>query len=382
MSRALAIGAGLIAVASCAANPDPPVRMSSPGQWTLQLAGEFNIQPLTRFPVPDGPPFGGVSGLVLLPSGRELLAVCDDGDDPRVYRLAVEGEGPSFRVIPTEVIRLENPPGAALILDAESLAVTADGRLLIASEGQGDREPWRPPALLEFGLDGKFIRHLAVRSRFTPAVEGPIRRGVRDNAAFESLTIAPGGRRLFTATETALTQDGNMATVDRGTPARLLEYVARGGTFEPAREFVYPVEPVGALPFEPGFAINGLVDLVALNDTELLALERSFAQDEARVGKMTRIRLFRVWLDGASDVAAVDSLVTADGVTPVRKQLLLDLGDLAGLSSRLSSLDNFEGLAFGPRLADGSASLLLVSDDNFDKTQLTSFLLLRISVTP
>lgn len=382
MSRALVICAGLIAMASCASTPDAPVRMPAPGQWTLRLAGEFNIQPLTRFPALDGPNFGGVSGLVLLPSGRELLAVCDDGDDPRVYRLAIEGEGPSFRVTPTEVIRLENPPGAELILDAESLAVTADGHLLIASEGRGDSEPWRPPALIEFGLDGTFIRHLEVRSRFTPAVEGPIKRGVRDNAAFESLTIAPSGRRLFTATETALAQDGNMATLDRGTPARLLEYVARGGTFEPAREFVYPVEPVGALPFQPGFAINGLVDLVALNDTELLALERSFAQDEARVGKVTRIRLFRVWLDGASDVASVDSLATAEGVTPVRKRLLLDLGDLAGLSPRLSSLDNFEGLAFGPRLADGSASLLLVSDDNFDKTQLTSFLLLRISRTP
>jgi hypothetical protein len=86
-------------------------------------------------------------------------------------------------------------------------------------------------------------------------------------------------------------------------------------------------------------------------------------------------------LDGASDVASVDSLATAEGVTPVRKRLLLDLGDLAGLSPRLSSLDNFEGLAFGPRLADGSASLLLVSDDNFDKTQVTSFLLLRVSRT-
>jgi hypothetical protein len=42
-------------------------------------------------------------------------------------------------------------------------------------------------------------------------------------------------------------------------------------------------------------------------------------------------------------------------------------------------LDNLEGMALGPRLPDGTQSLLLVSDDNFSNSQLTQFLLFRLN---
>ena len=57
---------------------------------------------------------------------------------------------------------------------------------------------------------------------------------------------------------------------------RIIEYVPRRGTYEPAREFAYDLEPVTKPPFTPGFFINGLVDLLAINRTTLLALERGF----------------------------------------------------------------------------------------------------------
>jgi hypothetical protein len=41
-------------------------------------------------------------------------------------------------------------------------------------------------------------------------------------------------------------------------------------------------------------------------------------------------------------------------------------------------LDNLEGMALGPRLPDGSRSLLVVSDDNFKEAQMTQFLLFRL----
>jgi len=63
------------------------------------------------------------------------------------------------------------------------------------------------------------------------------------------------------------------------------------------------------------------------------------------------------------------------GITPVGKTLVLDLSEVPGLSPDLApSLDNFEGLAFGPRLADGRSTLIVVSDDNFNETQRTWFL--------
>ena len=42
-------------------------------------------------------------------------------------------------------------------------------------------------------------------------------------------------------------------------------------------------------------------------------------------------------------------------------------------------LDNLEGMTFGPRFADGSQTLFLVSDDNFNAEQTTQLLLFRLS---
>ena len=64
---------------------------------------------------------------------------------------------------------------------------------------------------------------------------------------------------------------------------------------------------------------------------------------------------------------------------PVSKTLLLDLSTVPGLSPELApSLDNFEGMAFGPKLPDGRATLILVSDDNFQTSQRTWFLVFAI----
>ena len=42
-------------------------------------------------------------------------------------------------------------------------------------------------------------------------------------------------------------------------------------------------------------------------------------------------------------------------------------------------VDNIEGMTLGPRLSDGSQSLILVSDDNFNEEQVTQFWLFRLN---
>ena len=61
---------------------------------------------------------------------------------------------------------------------------------------------------------------------------------------------------------------------------------------------------------------------------------------------------------------------------PAQKELLLDLDDIVpDLSPGYQSLDNFEAMGLGPVLPDGGRILLVVSDDNFQDTQRTAFLL-------
>jgi hypothetical protein len=93
-----------------------------------------------------------------------------------------------------------------------------------------------------------------------------------------------------------------------------------------------------------------VVDVLPWTASTLLVLEREFG------GSFVpdfRSRLYGVDVTAASDVSALASL-TGGGFTPLAKTLLWQ-GDFGQ--------SNFEGMTFGPTLADGWTSLLLVSDN-------------------
>jgi len=344
----------------------------------LQFVSEFDVPPGGRFPIGTGLRFGGISGLSAIGTGREFFGISDDRDTPHAYRFAVSVLNGKLVVTPVETIRLARDRRAPAALDPEGIAVLPDGHLLIASEGIGDKEPRIPPAILEYSRKGGFVRQLPIRPRYIPNPTGPITTGVRPNAAFESVTVTPDAARLFTATETALTQDGDVATFEHGTRCRLLEYVKRGSSYMPAREFVYPIDAIDPVDYQAGFKIAGVVELLALSRSELLSMERTFIESPTHPEEsISRIKIFRVSLAGATDVSTVDSLVGSDA-TAVTKTLLLDLSQVKGLSDKLARLDNFEGMTFGPRLPNGTRSLVVVSDDNFSERQITSFLLFAV----
>jgi hypothetical protein len=194
---------------------------------------------------------------------------------------------------------------------------------------------------------------------------------VRQNLGFESAATAPNGRFLFTATENALVQDGPPATVGGGSPARILRYNLQRRVLD--RQYVYWTDPIAEPPVPATqFAVNGLVELLPLNNQFLLAMERSFSVGAPGTGNT--IKLYEVALPGADDVNGFDSLQTLLGaIQPVAKTLLLDL-DALGIP-----LDNVEGMAFGPGLPDGRRSLILVSDNNFSPAAFTQFLLFAVS---
>jgi len=325
-----------------------------------------------------GLPFGGISGLTAREGGRELVGISDARFGGRIYTFAVEDQGGSLRVTTLRGVSLGQVPDVSRP-DHEGIALLPDGTLAVSAEGTGG-EPRLPPSISIYGRHGDFVRHIQIPDKFIPEKTGPATRGARDDFGFESLTLSPDAGRLFTAAETALIQDGDPATFESGARTRILELVPRRDTFEAAREFAYDLEPVQKPPFVTRVAINGLVELLAVTRTILLALERGYvedAQDPARHRSV--IRLFRVSLAGATDVSGMESLKDRADVVPVTKTLLLDLSGVEGLSPELApGLDNFEGMAFGPRLPDGRASLLLVSDDNFNQDQRTWFLLFAI----
>ena len=322
--------------------------------------------------------FGGLSGLAPLGDGAEMLAVSDEREDSRVYKVAIEWTPSGARVVQTGSIALQIGKGAPDVLDPEGIAITRNGHIIVSSEGVGNVEPRLPPALVEYDMDGRYVRQLAVRPKFIPNRTGRAVTGVRGNAAFESLTITSDFSRLYTAIELPLIQDGDADPFESKVRTRILEYVPLGETYRPAGEFVYEIEQLARAPFEHRFAINGLVELLALGNRELLVLERGFVESTDRLRTINRIQVFHVSLAGATNVSRYESLRHAGSVTPVKKTLLVDVNAVNGLDARLAGLDNFEGMAWGPAQAGGGPRpLVLVSDDNQNPRQVTAFLFLK-----
>src|SRR5262245_39898016 len=319
-----------------------------------------------------GTQVGGLSGIAYDEARGVYYSLSDDQGQlgpVRYYTLGVDlADGRldpgdvSFRAV-TTLLDGAGQPFATGSLDPEGIAYSPrDDRLVLTSEGFANT--FVPPWVRRFTLDGRQIADIPVPSAFLPAPG----HGVRQNLAFESAAVSPNGRTLWIGTEGALVQDGPAATVANGSPARLLRYDARTGNLE--GQFVYVADPIAEPPVpSTAFAVNGLADLLPLNEEFLLAMERSFSVGAPGTGNT--IKVYAAKVPGADDVNGADAI--GPGVRTVEKRLLLDLRTL-GLP-----LDNVEGMTFGPNLPDGRRSLLLVSDNNFSAAGFTQFLLFAVS---
>jgi hypothetical protein len=309
----------------------------------------------------QGTTVGGLSGLDYDAATRRFVAISDDRSErqpARFYTLELDlalfntRAQPGFagvRFVGVTTLRDEaGKPHAAGTVDPESIRYAGRQAYWWVSEGNAKRGI--PPAIEKIGADGKALQRLDIPGYLLPRE----RSGIRYNLAFESLALADG--RLLVGTENALLQDGPAADLEQPSPARILVFDAASG--RRLAEHVYLVDPANA----PGpFRTNGLVELLA-GEGLLLALERSYT-----FGVGNGARIYRVELDGASDVSNLHALTDRD-YRAVRKTLLLDLGMLG------IQLDNVEGMSWGPRLSNGKRSLILVSDNNFSPRQITQFL--------
>ncbi|MDP9796010.1 hypothetical protein J2S43_004522 [Catenuloplanes nepalensis] len=312
-----------------------------------------------------GTPFGGLSGIDYDARTGAFTAISDDRSalaPARWYtvRLPLDRTGFSAKAPQvtdvTTVLDTDGAPFANGTVDPESVRLAGRDRLLWTSEGAASTG--LAPMIREASADGSFRRDYRLPAAYLPATG----RGVRNNLAFESLTLSADGRSIVVATEAALAQDGPIASLTAGTGARVLVLDRSSGRTR--AEYVYRTDPITAAPTDPAnpYADRGLTELLALNDTDFLAVERSFAG-----GVGFTIQVFWTTTRGATNAAGRDALTGRERVMP--KRLLLDLNATG------TQVDNVEGITWGPRLPNGDRSLVLVADDNFNS--FTQFHLLR-----
>lgn len=318
---------------------------------------------------------GGLSGITYDEKKHFYYGISDDRSQKapaRFYTLRIDLSKGSLEkddVKPVAVTTLLNENGTPFTpgsIDPEAIALANQDNVFISSEGNAKK--LINPFIRKFSLNsGKEINKLIIPDKFLPTQE--YNKGIRNNLAFESLTITPNQKYLFSATENALIQDGSEAKPKVSSLCRILRYNLSTQKLE--KEFIYPTEAVNSFLNISGRYSSGLTDLLALdNKGKFLSIERTFT------GLGFYIALFEVSTETADDIHKNDSLLNNNrqNIKPVKKKMLFDLRKLD------VTLDNIEGLTLGPKLPDGQQSLILISDNNFNSFQRTQILAFKFKI--
>jgi hypothetical protein len=326
-------------------------------------ASNFQLLSTIRFTIPSGATINGIPGPATF-----------NGIDPSM--------SPGNR----------DPHNLGNSHDPEGFVVGPNGHFYVSDE--------YGPSIYEFLPSGVFLRAFeppanvrandAKGANFSSLNSTILVRGRQRNRGFEGLAISPDGSRLFAILQDPLAEEGsNAGCLKTCSPpgrfsrnVRLVVYSTKTG--KSTRQYIYQLEDlqdvnsrVPSNPFNPNSqGVNlGLSALAAINDHEFLAVERDnrgFGVDDptSAIPVATK-RIYRIDVTHATDVSRMSLAETNElprGVVPVRKALFLDI---AAELKRAGAIvpEKIEGLAIGPRLADGTQELLMASDNDFSVTQ-------------
>ena len=223
--------------------------------------------------------------------------------------------------------------------DPEGIRVGPNGTIFVSDE--------YGPSIVELNRQGKVVHRIPVTADFAianPSPDGGTLFGIMQNALIQDHALTPslGRQSVYT---------------------RILKVDLATGNTE---EYVYPLVAANRG--------QGVSEILAINDEELLVLERdNLSRLQSPPADPTRKQIWRINLDGATDVS--DTILPATGALPagvqaVSKDLFIDLLDPDyGLFNTIP--EKLEGLTWGPDLPDGRHLLYVISDNDLTPTLAT-----------
>jgi len=346
----------------------------------LRFLGEFDLPHRVPF---NGTTVGGLSSIDYNKARDEYYLICDDRSDinpARYYtaKIAISNSGIDTVQI-TSVNTLLNVNGQVYpnrkqdslhVPDPEALRYNPRNNTIVwCSEGerivQQGKVLLEDPAIYIANLQGQTVDSFPLPANLHMQ---SIEKGPRRNGVLEGLTFSPDYKTLYASVEEPLYEDGPRAGLgDTSGWIRIIQYNME--TKQSVAQYAYRIDPVAEEPVPRGaFIVNGVPDILAINEHQLLVTERSFS-----TGKPTcNIRVYLAELNGAADISGVASLEQNPPRQLLRKTLLLNMNTLHRW------IDNVEGATFGPVLPNGHKSLLFVADDNFASGERTQFFLFEI----
>ena len=368
---AVCVGISLVGCAARKSGVEHPVA-------GLRFIGEQRIAHRQVF---QGTLVGGLSGIDYDSRTGTWITASDDRSElgaARLYTARLDYDARGFRAVKLESVHTFRQSDGSVypslkdaasrggeVADIEAIRFDPQGDgIWYASEGSDALATG--PFVKQAGGEGAYRSSLPLPDMFKAARDKTA--GPRGNLGLEALAFAPDGQSLWVGMEAPLYQDGALASPERGAVSRFTRFDRNGKVLA---QYAYPINRVQGRPAPGRLGDNGVSEMLVVDSRHLLALERSGVQDAA--GRFVFfIGLYLVDLEGATDIAAFPAL---DGATyaPLRKRLLMDFS-----RAGLDKVDNLEGMSWGPMLANGHRSLVLISDDNFSADEVTRLLAFEV----
>ena len=277
---------------------------------------------------PKSVPAGNYSGITWL--GVDRYAVADDKSPTAGFHLmtirtdSVTGD---IQEVRADSFMTSHQPNR----DEEGICYVPQTNTLFVS-GERDGQ------IIEYSMDGR----LTGRKLDIPRVFDQ----VYSNRGFEALTYNALTHRFWTTTENSLKTNGEEPSIKKKIANRL-RLQSFGDDLQPKEQYWYMTDS-SAVESTKGRSTLGVSGLAALDNGQVIVLEREVRKTPKGIGSFVHVKLF-----------VVNPQLQQPGDT-LRKQLLTEFRTRINLTRR--SFANYEGICAGPRLADGRQVLLLVAD--------------------
>lgn len=261
-------------------------------------------------------------------------------------------------------------PSVASVLgnafDPEGIVVNpVTGNLLVSDE--------YGPSLYEFNRSGQLVRQFTTPAELIPKAGSTVdynatpattlTTGREPNRGFEGLAISPDGKYAYAVLQNGTIQDGwsPAGGGTRGEYTRIVKFDTDTGNA--VGQYAYKLDSSGQG--------RGVSALVALGNDKFLILERN----NRGIGIGATLaspdkNVYQIDLTGATNVTGISLPATGAFAGAVAKsgQLMdLDANTIAALGGK--SPEKWEGLAIGPKLANGKYVVLAGTDNDYSVTQ-------------
>lgn len=230
--------------------------------------------------------------------------------------------------------------------DAEGIVFANNGTLYVSAE-QDQR-------IMEYDLAGrKTGRELAVPALFST-------KNIYPNYGFEALAYDKQTGQFWTTTEQGLRSDMPDEAKHPHLHAADVRLQCFSANQQPLYQLAYRTDEP-ATKRNTAFYAFGVPEITVLNDSILLVMERELSVPKGYNNSSCVNKIYMVNVRSARKIDAGTSLQGLDNEAFAKKRLLAEFSTKIKYVGK-KDFANYEGMCLGPRLSDGSQTLLLVAD--------------------